>query len=268
MSADRNFGLASPRVRLLSKLPRVVRKTQAYNFDVTAFQWNAINNSPFLSPLLTENVINPERTFAVCFPSKRKFFVDNMLFYDNPATGQSGTLSSSGSNKSGFPVTTNATLSSPPNRTILWTPVGPPPSASSGSSTASANTASTVGVINDILEEQEFPSYYKSIPVTNPISRTPLLDLDSPPVANATLDEYRGPTWRDSNYKEQSQPEDRKILTRFRNFISGNSTVPGGSSGGGGSTLAPLPSQPPKEEAEKRCVYQERLGDGLCVSNF
>jgi len=255
MSTDKNFGLATPRVRILTELPRIVRKAQSYNFDVSAFQWDAINNSPFLSPLLTENVVNPEKTFAACFPSKRKFFVDNMLQYISPS-GPEGTVRQ-------FPLPSGATPSSAPSFTIFWTPVGPPPPppAAGGSTPPS----STVGIINTILKEQEFPSYYDTIDVSNPVSRMPLIDKANPPHETATDDNYNGPRWNQEVYKEQAEPDDRKIVQRFRNFISGGSgvTITTPSAGGSATGFSPLPSKQPKKEVKKTSVFQSKVDDGL-----
>jgi hypothetical protein len=246
MSTQINYGIATPRVRFYSKLPRVVRKPQSFNFDVSAYQWNAINNSPFLSPLLTEHVVNPEKTFAVCFPSKRKYYVNNMLIYKKPGDPSITPFSFPISDKSG----------APPNKTIFWTPVGPPPKPPAGGGTASS---STVGIINNYLKEQEFPSYYPENfedPEVNPEARKPLLDASSPP-APGTLEEYDGPIWFDKNYKTQAQPDDRQIINRFRNFVTGGTATTGS------SLLRPLRPKPPKEELERTAVYQSEVRDGL-----
>jgi hypothetical protein len=239
MSKDTNYGLSTPRVRILEQLPKVVRKPQSFNFDINAFQWNAINNSPFLSPLLTENVINPEKTFAFCYPSKRKFFVNNLLKH------------STGPVKS-FPLPTPApepaTL---PDRTIFWTPVGPPP-PSGRSSLKSKSKVSSLGTITDVLEENKVPSYYESIPTTDPDSRKPLIDK---PPAKATVDEYNGPKWINRTYKEQAQPDDRKIIKRWFNFIEKGFTKK--------KKLKPLPTKPLPENSIRTSVYQERIEDGL-----
>ena len=126
-----NYGIARPGVNILEdSLPKITQKSQTYNFDVSAFQWNALNNSPFISPLLVEQVQSDEGTFAVCFPEKRKYFVHNTL---DPST-------------SALPATPPGTESSlSGSGDITWTPVN--------------NTGpALVGYINDVISD--FPSYY------------------------------------------------------------------------------------------------------------
>jgi hypothetical protein len=245
MSKDKNFGLATPRVRILSELPKIVKAPQTFNFDISAFQWNAINNSPFLSPLLTENVINPEKTFAFCFPSKRKFFVNNQLKH---STGPVDL----------FPFDKTPEEATSPDRTIFWTPVGPPPPPppppSESEEISSDSARSSLGVINEILEEQKFPSYWESIPTTNPDSRKPLIDEMKPPTSAKSTDVYSGPKWINRTYKEQSQPDDRKIVERWFKFISKGFTH---------KELKGLEDKPEKENEIRSSVFQENVGDGL-----
>ena len=139
-----------------------------------------------------------------------------------------------------------------PNRTIFWTPVGPPP-PSGGSSSKKKSKISSLGVINDVLEENKIPSYYESIPTTDPDSRKPLIDK---PPAKATVDEYNGPKFVNRTYKEQSQPDDRKIIKRWFEFVNKGFTKE--------TKLKPLASpKPPPENSIRTSVYQEKIEDGL-----
>ena len=81
-----NLGIANVRARLLSSVPYLSKKTTKYNFDVSAYNYELIDNSPFAKPLLAEHVIDPAGTFAAYHPSKRKVYIDNVM-----SDGSSGT---------------------------------------------------------------------------------------------------------------------------------------------------------------------------------
>jgi hypothetical protein len=181
MSTNKNNGIATPVVRLISHLPKVSREVQNYNFDITAHSWNALKMSPVLSPVLMENVANPEGTFAVCFPSKRKTFVNNFT-------------------KDGLGTNT-------PTGTIIWTPVGPPTQGVEG------------GVITDYIKG--LPSYYEDVPTTNPASRIPLNFSQFDALGEEGKNNYKGPIWLNKTYTEQPQADDKKIAKNFFDFISG-----------------------------------------------
>ena len=75
----KNLGIAGVEVKLLSYLPGVGTNGQKYNFDVGAFNWNLIQSSQIFYPLLTEHVEDSNGAFAACFPSKRKWTIDNYM---------------------------------------------------------------------------------------------------------------------------------------------------------------------------------------------
>lgn len=97
-----NFGYAGVKVELLEALPNIEKDYKKYNFDISAFQWQSIVNSPYLAPLLTESVTDPDGTFAACFPSKRKF-----INFPNYLTGDP---------KISQEIETNTNM-------LLWTPI-------------------------------------------------------------------------------------------------------------------------------------------------
>lgn len=169
MSLNKNLGVATPRVRILDKLPHIVNQPQKFNFDVSAFQWAAITNSEYYPPLLIENIINPERTFAVCHPSKRKYFVDNMLKHSDKAK-------------------------SAPSKTIFWTPVGKPEG---------------LGIINSHLEGKKKLPYYSEKEDWIPILDAPVEGYEGPVWLNKTYKEQAAPNdrkilkkWREFIQKE------------------------------------------------------------------
>jgi hypothetical protein len=187
MSVDRNYGIATPVVRLLTSLPKVTKKRQVYNFDVSATSWKALQNSPYLSPLLAESVSSSEETWGCIFPSKRKAFMHNFIDLVIPATDTD-------------PATTTAANVAPGS--ILWTPVPP---------TGILNP----GVITDYIED--LPSYYSDIEPDNSASRVPTNTHPDVEVEN-----YTGPLWSRKSYKEQPRPDDKKIIKNFLNIVREN----------------------------------------------
>jgi len=76
-----NLGKAHVRVSIYNRLPHIDMEASKFNFDITAYNWRSIQNSPFLPPLLTEQVSDDLDSFAACFPSKRKYYVNNFLSF-------------------------------------------------------------------------------------------------------------------------------------------------------------------------------------------
>jgi len=81
-----NLGKANAQVMILTGLPGVDKNAGKFNFDVSAYSYQMLLNSPYFSPLLTEQVHDEEETFAACYPSKRKNYVDNYLSTSIPAS--------------------------------------------------------------------------------------------------------------------------------------------------------------------------------------
>lgn len=75
----KNLKIAQTTVELLEGLPNVATQWKKYNFDVSAFNWGAINNSPYMKPVLVDEVHDENGGFAACFPSKRVFQIDNFM---------------------------------------------------------------------------------------------------------------------------------------------------------------------------------------------
>ncbi len=74
-----NLGTASPKVKVLAKLPKVGGFITKTNFEASAHQWGSISNSMFFKPQLVEQTIDPEGSFAALHPSRRISWVDNYL---------------------------------------------------------------------------------------------------------------------------------------------------------------------------------------------
>jgi len=74
-----NLGKASVKVEILNYLPHIDKEATQFNFEVSAFNWPVLNNSPYFPPLLTDYVSDELDTFAACFPSKRKHYSHNFL---------------------------------------------------------------------------------------------------------------------------------------------------------------------------------------------
>lgn len=74
-----NLGIAKIQSKMYSSAPNLVLDPKKYNFDISAYNHDVIMNSAFIKPLLSEYVEDPNGTFAVIFPSKRKYYVDNYL---------------------------------------------------------------------------------------------------------------------------------------------------------------------------------------------
>jgi len=84
-----NLGIATPKVKLLPRLPNVGSFVTKVNFDSNAHNWSSLLNSPFFEPFLIESVIDPAGTIAALMPSKRVFWVNNYL-EGNPASQADG----------------------------------------------------------------------------------------------------------------------------------------------------------------------------------
>jgi hypothetical protein len=115
-----NLGKATVKVELLDSLPNIRTGKSRHNFDITAHSWPVIQNSPYFSPFLTENVVDGAGWFSACHPTKRKLYVNNVL------KNSDGTF----------------TDPDPINPLIVWTPID-----------------TKEGVVSDIISEGEFDDY-------------------------------------------------------------------------------------------------------------
>ena len=74
-----NLGKATVRVKILDGLPGIDKDATKFNFDVSAFNWNVFQRSSWFPPELVDCVSDEMESFAACFPSKRKDYVDNYM---------------------------------------------------------------------------------------------------------------------------------------------------------------------------------------------
>ena len=79
---NKNLGKANPKVIVTDYLPNIQKEPKRYDFNISAHDWNVIVNSQYFQPLLTENIIDEKTNFAVCFPAKRIFPVNNFISED------------------------------------------------------------------------------------------------------------------------------------------------------------------------------------------
>ena len=171
MSVHENFGIATPKVEILTGLPNVKPHQEVFNMDVTAFNWLAFQNSPFLSPLQTEQIEDRYRNWAACHPAKRQFYVDNLMLDEVNSTNE---------------------IISTEKPFITWKPV-------------STRGPVTPGVIQQTADK--YKSYQKSIPddTTDPASQVP------DQFGTIHSDEYTGPRWNNQTHKVQPLGDDKDI---------------------------------------------------------
>jgi len=74
-----NVGKADIEVVILNSLPGIETAPTKYNFDITAFSWPAIKDSPFFYPIFTEQIIYEGDKFGALMPLRRKYYVDNFI---------------------------------------------------------------------------------------------------------------------------------------------------------------------------------------------
>lgn len=76
-----NLGKATVRVKILNGLSGINKDPTRLNFDVSAFNWEVIRDIGWFPPVLVDCVQDGE-SFAACFPSKRKNYIDNYMITD------------------------------------------------------------------------------------------------------------------------------------------------------------------------------------------
>jgi len=139
-----NLGKAKVKVELLNTLPYVTKDAFKYDFDISAHQWGMLQVSPQVPPQLLDCTTD-EYGFAVIYPTKRKYYIDN---YITDKDGQ--TLS-------------NIDTSKP---YILFKPI-----------------SNADGLMLDMIEEEGFPEYTlmypKSYPSTAGVYNGPKWDDDA-----------------------------------------------------------------------------------------
>lgn len=127
-----NLGKARVKAELYNSLPNITKDRFFFDFDISAHSWNILSVSPYFPPLLTENIVDETEDFSVCFPSKRKYYIDN---YITDGSGQS-----------------IADLSAMKNPYILWTP-----------------TIIKQGMVNEIVTRGNYGNYILQYPGKYPL---------------------------------------------------------------------------------------------------
>ena len=75
-----NLGIAKVSVELYTgALPNMNKLTSHYDFDISAFNWDAIKSSNLFTPLFLEQVADANGGFAAIMPSKRKWYINNFM---------------------------------------------------------------------------------------------------------------------------------------------------------------------------------------------
>jgi hypothetical protein len=77
----KNLGKANVKVEILNGLYGIDKEATKYNFDVTAYQWDTMQNSPYFPPFLADQIVDPQDGFAAIFPTKRIKYMDNYINY-------------------------------------------------------------------------------------------------------------------------------------------------------------------------------------------
>lgn len=127
-----NLGKADVNVELYNYLPGVNKNRTIHNFDITAHSWDIIQNSPYFTPLLMENVVDPLGAFSAIFPSRRKRWINNYITDSN-----------------GYPLT----IPDYGTPYILWKPV---------------DNLDNSGIVKDLVERGDFEDYVLVYPGNYP----------------------------------------------------------------------------------------------------
>jgi len=88
----KNLGIANVQVNLYDELPLIDRTYTRYNFDISAFQWDAICSSNLFRPLLLDQIQDNNYGFSAILPAIRKLYIDNYMSTSVPANMSSGSL--------------------------------------------------------------------------------------------------------------------------------------------------------------------------------
>jgi len=78
-----NLGKATVKAEILNGLSGIDKQATIYNFDVTAYQYDIMAQSPFLVPLFVERIADDMDNFAALFPSRRLEYIDNYIKYND-----------------------------------------------------------------------------------------------------------------------------------------------------------------------------------------
>jgi len=167
-----NLGKANVQVQISDGLIGINKEPTKYNFDISAWNWQAITSSGAFYPLLTDHVADDNEGFAALFPSRRKFYVDNYLMNSDEGAAA---IAAAGSNEI-------------------------PPSIEFKPKDIDANTPT---VSNIVLYSDEARGI-------EPFDTYTLLQPDE--YANADLDDYKGPLWRQALVSKINPPNDAATI--------------------------------------------------------
>ena len=75
----KNYGIARAKVEYLDQAPGIDPNPYRYNYDISAYHWDLLKNTPYVKPVLVDQVMNTEGTFSALMPSSRIYYIDNVL---------------------------------------------------------------------------------------------------------------------------------------------------------------------------------------------
>lgn len=182
----KNYTIAIAKVNIYDILPNINHDYKKYDFDISAFNWTAIQNSNIFRPMLLEQVEDNNQGFAAIFPSKRKYAINNYITRD---------LST---------WTAPSEIGSLPY--IVWKPLRDTEISgafkdklpSAPSSTAPSSSAST------------------STTTTTTTSSYDYYDSSIKYVGNDSVPrEWKGPVWMNTQVSKLAYPDDVKVIKEF-----------------------------------------------------
>ena len=180
-----NYGIAKAKVEVLNYLPYVEQVPKVISFDISADALTALSSDDYIPPYIES--LNYEK-FSVCFPPKRKLYIDNYL----------------DDKKISVPGTTEADKTTPDNPYILWTPVN--------------NKMPIPGVIDNILHPKPPPT------TTPPTPTSP--EWPSYNLADLGKDNYKGPIWKATAMALNQLPSDKETVEDMYKKIYPPGSVP------------------------------------------
>ena len=180
----KNLGIANPKVEFLAQLPNIGSYVQKTTFDVTAHNWNQLQNSQYFCPTLLECVMDSEQTIAAILPAKRKYYIPNFLAGGGALAARTASAASTST-----PTSSTSTCVMP---FITWTPI---------SSTSATGT----------IMEKIIPEY------------TPYT-LIMPANYSTITSEYKGPRWYDKALRMEPPSNDWLSIQKLWTALSGGVT--------------------------------------------
>jgi hypothetical protein len=186
---DNNLGIAKPRVYLLENhLPNIKKRMADKNLEIASGHFKGLENSAFFSPILVDHIEDERTNWSACFPSRRRYYVNNIL----------------------------ASTAATPDKTITWKPIGLGTLKSWEFFRKHVYEFSAKPDPPDKLTVGLRP-YVNGLPITAPIATTPQ------PVKTKT---YFGPIWQNTNYNQEAVPNDDVTIDDFKSFLQGDKKKP------------------------------------------